>query len=133
MPIQTPQQAPGSLAFNGTTLDFDRDPVTGFLVKRHWVDAAAFYLIRIRKGSVRSAPNQGETVTKIRTINKLTIDREVQDCVLSAYTDLLAMGVLRIESIDVDTSHRGAILYQVNYVNLITGRPNTTPKVAFAP
>jgi hypothetical protein len=123
---------PASLAFDGSTRDYMRDPVTGFYLSRHWVDSAAFFWLFVEQGSVRSAPGIGQTITKIRYIDNTTT-QQVQDRVLSAWSGLLSRGVIQVVSIDVDLSIRGTILYQANYKNLVLGRDGVTPQRAFSP
>lgn len=120
---------PGALSFNGETRDFDVD-AAGRYAPRHWVDAAVWFQIRTRLGSIRSAPDLGNGVRNLKYIDRVKTPKIVQDRVLSSLSKLLARGLIRIKRIVVDLSHRGRILYQVDYVNLVTQEPNVTPQVA---
>lgn len=122
-----------ALAFDGATKDFVKDATTGrFSQARHWVDNAVFIYLWIEQGSVRSAPQVGQTVTKIKYIDKNKTPQIVRDRAMSALTPLLKRNLIRVKSIDVDLSHRGRILYQVNYVNLVTQKPQQTPQLEAA-
>lgn len=118
-----------SRALDPTTLDYERD-ASGRLRRRHWVDDAMWTICRTRKGSVRSAPQVGHTVQEIQYIDERTTKAQVVDRVKVAASNLLARNLVRIDTIDVDLSVQGAIIYQVNYTNLVTAKPGRAPVAA---
>lgn len=132
--IPDAKRAPSSRAFDGTTTnDYMRDPTTGRYLSRHWVDSAAYFYLRIEQGSIKSAPQIGQRITKIKYIDKHSAPSLVSDLVLEAWAPLLSRGVIRVVSIPVDLSHPGAIFYQANYVNLVLGRDGVTPQLPIFP
>jgi hypothetical protein len=108
--------------FDGTTLDYALDD-HGRIKTAHWVDQAVFTLLRIRQGSIRSAPDVGETVSKIKTIDRVRVQSQVEDRVKLALFSLTNRALIRILSITVDSSVQGRIQYLCAYQNLMTGKP----------
>ena len=125
------RRAPSARAFDFGTKDFKRDPATGRYLSMHWVDAAMWFYLRTDLGSVRSAPQLGNGVRQIRYITRNTTANTVQDRVLSAIQPLLARNLVRVLSIPIDLRIRGTILYECNYVNLVTGDAKSTPQLPF--
>jgi hypothetical protein len=115
-----------SRALNPKTLDYERD-ATGRLRKRHWVDNAVWTLLRTRKGSVRSAPDVGNSVPELRYIDEKTTPADVVDRVSVALANLITRQLVRIDRVQVDLGATGAILYQVDYTNLVTAQPGRVP------
>lgn len=109
-----------SLAVDGLTKDYQLD-AAGRYVGVNWVDNAAFTLLRIAEGSVKSAPAVGETVSKIRYIDQVKIQAQVEDRVKVAWRDLLSRNLVEIVDIILDLTVAGRIMYVVNYRNLLTG------------
>jgi len=116
-----------SPALDPKTLDFERDPLTGRLKRRHWVDNAVWTIWRTKKGSVRSAPDVGHTVAEIQYIDEQRTPAQVVDRLTAAVAKFIERNLIRIDSIAVDLGVDGAILYEVNYTNLVTGRSDAVP------
>lgn len=110
---------PAALVFDGETKDFLRDD-EGRLKSVHPVDAAAFALLRIRKGAVTSAPDVGETVSSIKYIDEDRLQSIVEDRVRLAWAPLLTAKKIAFLSVQVNDSEHGRIFYTATYENLIT-------------
>jgi hypothetical protein len=128
--IPDADRAPASLVFDFDAKDFKRDPNTGRFLGRHWVDSAVWWYLTHDLGSVRSAPQLGNSVRQIQGLNRHSRANTVQDRVLSALQPLLSRSLIRVLSIPVDLSTPGRILYACNYVNLVTSKPDKTPQIA---
>ena len=115
---------PTALAFDGMRRDFVLDE-RGQYKGAHPVDAKVFLLLRTVQGSIRSAPDVGQTVGAIRYIDEQRIQAQVEDRVRRVLAPLVAAGEIAVRSIEVDTSTRGRILFAVDYVNRVTGRRQT--------
>jgi hypothetical protein len=111
---------PPALAFDGTTRDFQLDSAGRFIAE-HPVDAKVFAALRTVAGSIRSAPTVGQTINSIAYIDQQRIRSQVEDRVRAALAPMTNAGEIRIENIEIDTSIRGRIALQVDYVNLILG------------
>lgn len=127
--LQTPSReriatVPAALAFDGATRNFKLDD-RGRYVEAHPVDAKVFLILRTELSSIRSAAGTGQGVRSIRYIDKKTIKASVTNRVNTALSKVVAAREIRIDSVDVDTSVRAGIVFAVNYVNLVTGRPGT--------
>ncbi len=115
---------PQALVLDGPTRQFVVN-ADGRFASTHWVDAKLFNRLRIRKGSVRSAPELGNDVGNLEYIDPLTIDAYVRDQIRLVTEDMIAAGEIAERSVELDLSERGRVAYAYNYVNLLTGRPDT--------
>lgn len=120
----TARTAPAALAFDGATRNFSINSA-GEYESAHPVDARVFTLLRTALGSIRSAPDVGQSVGAMQYIDQRTIRATVQDRVRTVLAPLLAAGEIRILTIDIDTETRGRVLFAVNYQNLVTRRRQT--------
>lgn len=125
--VQTPprrRSVPQALAFDGPRRNFVIDE-RGQYKGAHPVDAKVFLLLRTVQGSIRSAPDVGQTVGAITHIDQQTIQADVEDRVRRVLAPVVAAGEILVRSVVVDTSTPGAIFFAVNYVNRITAKPET--------
>jgi hypothetical protein len=109
---------------DGLTRDYVRDSA-GRYVGEHPVDAKVFHRLRILTGTIRSAPGTGQGVGSLKWIDPATIQAFVSDQVNLTLQDMVEAGDIQIRAITVDTAVRGRVLFQVDYVNLRTGRPDS--------
>ncbi len=117
-----PLKPSAALAVDGLTKDYKLDS-SGRRIGAHWVDAAAFDLLRIPIKSIRSAPAIGNRTSEIRYIDKQKIRAQVEDCVALAWKLLLDKQLVTILDIVIDTHVRGRLVYRVDYVNNVTKKP----------
>ncbi len=115
---------PAAIKLDGSTLDFSLDSV-GRFVGAHPIDAKVFNRLRIRGGSMRSAPATGNGVGGQGYIDPRTIESEVRDEVRLALEDMVAAGEIEDRGLDLDLSIPGRVSYLYRYVNLKTGKPGT--------
>jgi hypothetical protein len=108
---------------DGLTRDYVRDS-SGRFVGVHPIDAKVFHRLRILGGSVRSAPSTGQRI-KTAWINNTTIVAFVKDQVALTLQDMVDAGDIAIRNVTVDTRVRGRVMFQVDYTNLRTGRPDS--------
>ena len=109
---------------DGSTRDYVRDS-EGRHVGQHPIDAKVWHRLRILSGSIRSAPGTGQGVGNLKWIDPLTIDAYVRDQVTLALQDMVDAGDIAVRTITTDTVVRGRVMFQVDYVNLRTGRPGS--------
>lgn len=114
--------APAALAFDGRVRDYRLD-ANGRYVGAHPVDAKVFLLCRTALGSIRSAPELGQTVKRIGSIDKQKIRAQVEDAFRVVLAPVVAAGEIRLDSIDFELEAHGRVMARPNYVNLITARP----------
>lgn len=115
---------PAALAFDGLTLDFSLDSA-GRFVGAHPIDTKVFHRLRIRGGTLRSAPATGNGVASQSHIDPLTIESQVRDEVRLATEDMIAAGEIQDRGVVLDLSVRGRVSYVYSYVNLRTGKPGS--------
>lgn len=113
------RRIPDALAFDGQTRDFILDE-NGQYESDHPVDAKVFLICRTVIGTIRSAPELGQTVGQIQYIDPLTIQATVSDRFRTALQATVDAGEIRILRIEVESSPFGRIVTAVHYVNLIT-------------
>lgn len=113
---------PTALKVDGSTLDHSLDSV-GRFVTAHPIDAKLFNRLRIRGGSMRSAPLTGNGVASGGYIDPRTIEAQVRDEIRLATEDMIAAGEIAERGLELDLSVRGRVSYLYNYFNLITGKP----------
>lgn|SRR5512138_21355 len=115
---------PAALAFDGTTRNYKLDS-RGRFQEAHPVDAKVFLILRTLAGSIRSAPTTGQTVNAIAYIDQLRVRAQVEDRVRSALAPVINAGEIRLDNIEIDTSVRGRIMFEVTYFNRVSGKPET--------
>jgi hypothetical protein len=124
LPATTAQRVaatPPALEFNGLAKDFVLDEY-GRYKSAHPIDSKVFHRLRIRKRSIRSAPDTGNNVANRQYIDQATIAATVRDEVNLVLADMVAAAEIEDRGIEQDLSIRGRIQYRYNYVNLHTGR-----------
>lgn len=127
LPVTTERRdakTPQALVLDGPTKQFAVN-TDGRFAPAHWVDAKLFNRLRIKKGSVRSAPDLGNEVGNLKYIDPLTIESYVRDQVRLATEDMIAAGEITERSLEIDLSVRGRVAYVYNYTNLLNGKKGT--------
>lgn len=127
LPVTTERRdakTPQALVLDGATRNFVVN-ADGRFAATHWVDAKLFNRLRIRKGSVRSAPELGNDIANLDYIDPVTIEAYVRDKVRLATEDMIAAGEIAERSLELDLSVRGRVAYAYNYTNLLNGRKDT--------
>jgi hypothetical protein len=115
---------PRALLLDGGTLDFALD-TNGRFVDAHPIDAKVFNRLRIRGGSMRSAPVTGNGVANRNYIDPKTIESFVRDQVRLATEDMIAAGEIEERGLEIDLSVSGRVSYLYRYFNVKSGRPNS--------
>jgi hypothetical protein len=115
---------PAALLVSGSTLDYSLDSA-GRFVTAHPVDAKLFNRLRIRGGSMRSAPLTGNGVASGGYIDPKTIEAQVRDEIRLATEDMIAAGEIAERGLELDLSIRGRVSYLYTYVNLQSGKPGS--------
>ena len=115
---------PTALKLNGETRDFSLD-ANGRFVTTHPIDAKLFNRLRIRGGSMRSAPLTGNGVASGGYIDSKTIESQVRDEVRLATEDMIAAGEIAERGLELDLTVRGRVSFLYTYVNLKSGKQNS--------
>ena len=126
LPASTDQRiaaTPAALEFDGQTKDFSLD-ANGRFVSKHPIDSKVFHRLRIIAGTMRSAPATGQGISG-KWIRNETIESFVRDQVTLTLADMVDAGDIAVRNITVDTAVRGRVLFQVDYVNMRSGRPDS--------
>lgn len=119
--LPTAVAAETALKVDGLTKDNLLDE-NGRHVTAHWVDAAAFDLLRIPLKSIASAQEVGETISAIKYIEKDRIEAMVNDRVRLAWVPLLSRNLVTILKVEIDISVPGRLMTRVDYKNNLTGK-----------
>lgn len=117
--MATSDTGQSSPAWDGEAEDYARD-ANGRLMRVHYVDAKVYFLLRTPKGSIRSLPEVGETISHIEHINPERIQEQVRSRVVLALDEPLRKGEIQLLNIELDTSVAGRLMVGVSYRNLIT-------------
>lgn len=115
---------PQALLLDGSTLDFSLD-ANGRYVTAHPIDAKLFNRLRIRGGSMRSAPLTGNGVANRNYIDPKTIESSVRDEIRLATEDMIAAGEIEERGLELDLSVRGRVSYLYRYFNVKSGKPGS--------
>ena len=83
---------PSALAIDGQTKTFSLDAEGRYREASHPVDAKVFQLLRIARGSIRSAADVGQGVKNLRYIDTVRIQAQVDDAVRLALQQPLNAG-----------------------------------------
>jgi hypothetical protein len=115
------RRIPDALNFDGATRNFAIDS-DGQYESAHPVDGKVFLICRTVLGSIRSAPELGQTISGNDYIEPRTAQTMVNDRFRVALQAVVNAGEIRILKIEVDTSVHGRLVTALHYVNLVTQR-----------
>ena len=116
---------PLAALFQLSTADFPVD-ADGRFLSVHPVDQWVALQLSTRQGTLYSVPDAGH---RLRSVTRLSAAKALSlatDIVRQALADAVARGDIRIDRIEVDTSHRGVLLVAVTYTNLRIHPPRPT-------
>jgi len=119
-------RAPTAQEFDGATRDFPLEADGNFRAL-HPVDQGVALSMCIRKRSIPSAPDVGNTIHEITDLASSRLEAQIQSRVDSAFplSTFLADGSVSILRLDWERRERGGISVALTYRNNITGV--TTP------
>ncbi|HEY3254603.1 MAG TPA: hypothetical protein VGJ91_11665 [Polyangiaceae bacterium] len=124
--VSSPRRAPvakGALRYEGKTRGWVQDG-SGQYVKLHPVEQAVALSMCTRKGSLKSAPNVGNTLFEVEYLDTPDIVADIEDRVRNAFplSQLVAAGDVEIVKIDHDVSN--GLLVTLYFKNLRATDPS---------
>ena len=120
---RTEFRAPAAQEFDGATRDFPRD-ATGNFRALHPIDQGVALSLLTKRGSIKSAPEIGNTLHEISPVTASRVEQQVHVRVNDAFPlrDYLAADSVETIRIEYDISIRGRLAVAYTYRNLLLGK-----------
>lgn len=114
---------PAALRLDGASRDYVLDD-DGFYAELHPVDQKVALALLVSRGAIAAVPGLGNKLRTIRRVSAAVAETLTRQYIREALADLIRGKSIEVESVVVDTSVAGRLLFSVAYKNLELERDN---------